>query len=467
MRKLHQETPQVFQSLDVRSDGPSDDSTKDLCAASSGHREPVGSAFARRSPILSRASATGALLLGASTLWATASTTAAPNSPGPTASRFERRLVAVESTEPDRVDGEEISEEEQEEAADKAHASKFAFFSGDISPLEGSIQQTTPQPINLLNPISGESKEGEPPSGDDASPEAQRERIVREFGDPDEEIPILGDEKAPKPFRGMMHALEAGNKELAFQYARSYVRYINKVKDRTSLVTQLAGLGGEIEGTQPREDHSEEPDPAGYLDIYRKELDRAVKDESAVLSLSPEARELLERANGEAGESPEPTDDPAHRRPLGEAAERALVYENHPGGLPVDPNGRVTVYYFLSVSDKGPNSMLADVQRLYEAHRKSANVQVKGISLVSRSELGVHQFKFRQPPITFPIEENKELAAVWGIVRTPAVVVVAETEQKMVIERGHRTFLYLDELVRFVSGRRTARDHTRAQHGSR
>lgn len=376
--------------------------------------------------------------------------TAAPDPIGALNGLFEQRLVAVEPLGPDgeMVEGED--EEEKQNGPDK-----FAFFSGDISPLEGSIKATKPQPIQILNPISGESKEGDPQAVQDNSPEAQRDRIVREFGNPEEEVPILGDEKAPKPFRGMMHALESGDKELAFKYARTYVRYMNKVKERSSLAAQLAGLGAEIEGTAPRQDHSEDPDPSGYLDIYKKELGKAIENESAVLSINPEAQELLARAQGESAAAQESEAAASDHRPLGEAAERALVYEQHPGGLPVDSQGRVTVYYFLSVADKGPHSMLTDVQRLYDTYVKDKRVRVFGISLVSRAELGVSELKYRQNAITLPIEENKELAASFGIVRTPAVAVVAETEQKVVLEKGHRTFWYLDELVRSVSGRRT------------
>lgn len=391
------------------------------------------------------------LLLGATLPAVPLTAKAAPDLNPALSGLFEQRLVAVdpEGLEQGMIEGEE------EEEAKQDGPNKFAFFSGDISPLSGSIQQTKPQPIHLLNPISGETKEGDPQAQQDDSPEAQKERIVREFGSPDDEIPILGDEKAPKPFRGMMHALESGNKELAFQYARSYVRYMNKVKERSSLAAQLAGLGAEIEGTQPRRDHSEEQDTSGYLGIYKKELGKAVENESAVLSLNPEAQELLARARGETLDAQDSEAAAANRRPLGEAAERALVHENHPGGLPVDPNGRVSVYYFLSVADKGPHSMLTDVQRLYDTYAKDQKVRVVGISLVSRAELGVSEMRYRENAITLPIEENKELAASFGIVRTPAVVVVAETDQRVILEKGHRTFWYLDELVRTVGGRRS------------
>jgi hypothetical protein len=322
----------------------------------------------------------------------------------------------------------------------------------------------------MLGTISGEPEKKEDLEEDDKSPEAARERIEKEFGKPEDEDPLYGEKKAPKPFKAMMHALEAGDKELAFQYARRYIRYLNKVSDRSALVADIAGLGAEIEGSRPREDHSEESDPTGFLAIYKKELANATKSESKRGSLDEQARIILERAQhqttqGNSGPQGETSADfgtnatqqpQGFQRPTGEQAERALLYENHPKGLPVDPEGRLTLYYFTSTGDQGPNSMIVNVQRVADSlekyRTKGKIIQVQGISLVSFTSFDMDQFKSLRMRITFPIEENRELARAFGVTYSPAVAVVAESTGEWVVEKGYRTYWYLDELLKRMSG---------------
>lgn len=362
--------------------------------------------------------------------------------PSDSPSRFEAKLVAVE---PPR-------EKPPETCA-------YCFFNKGATDdmFSGRAELATPPPINILSPVSGKAEEEPAPSPE--QPQDHRSQIAKEFGAPEEEDQILGDEKAPKAFRGMMHALEAGDKELAFKYARRYTRYINKLRERTTLVTKLSGLGAEIEGYRPRLDHSEESDPSGYLDIYEKQLEETVKNESAVLSLNPAAQELLAKARQEeiaeaSGAAPSSPNGPTSPKPLGEAAERALLYKNHQRPLPVDPRGRVNVFFFLSGGDLGPQTMLGDIQRLKDRFEKDNRIAFKGISLVSDVKQVHDTMQRRGLKITFPIEFNRELAAELGISHTPAVVVMASSTGEYVLEKGQRTVWYLDELIRAVQGGR-------------
>lgn len=372
--------------------------------------------------------------------------------PSGSAGSFEKRLVAIEPRVDRAVDVAEDEDEEKEDASDKVGG--LGLYQGDISPFADPIKLTNPRPINFLNPISGEANDDENP--EEVKAEDARDRIVREFGKPDEDDRILGEEKAPKPFKAMLAALQAGDKGLAFQYGRRYVRYLNNVKELSRTAADIAGLGAEIEGSRPRQDHSEDPDPGGYLEIYKRELNETVKNESAILALNPEARELLGQVRQEVGEADDAaaaSAAAADERPRGEAAERAMLYQNHTNRLPVDPNGKVSLIIFLSSADRGPNSMIGDVQRLAEKYAKDPKVRIEGISLLSLPELNIRDLQRFGMNITFPIREGKDLAASLGIEYTPAIAVVADTTGAYVLEKGHRTFWYLDELIRVVGGR--------------
>ena len=357
-------------------------------------------------------------------------------------SLFEKKLVAVEAPR-----------------GKEADTCAYCFFNKGATDdmFSGRAELSKPPPINLLSPISGKQEEETSPTQEPQT--APRDRIAQEFGGPEEEDKILGDEKAPKAFKGMMAALESGDKELAFKYARRYTRYMNKLKDRTLLVTKLAGLGAEIEGYRPRLDHSEESDPSGYLDIYEKQLDETVKNESAILSLNPDAQAMLamarqeEQASGAAAGAQGANGSIAPTQPLGEAAERALVYKNHRRPLPVDPQGRVNLIFFLSSADIGPHSMIGDIQRLNDRYEKDDKVVIKGVSLVPEVDQITSTMERYGLKITFPIEEHRELATELGITHTPAVVVMAQTTGDYVLEKGHRTIWYLEELISAIRGK--------------
>ncbi len=59
------------------------------------------------------------------------------------------------------------------------------------------------------------------------------DEILKSFGDPNQELPVLAIDDAPSSFKGMQMALEAGDHALAYSYAKQYVRYLNKVQSRT------------------------------------------------------------------------------------------------------------------------------------------------------------------------------------------------------------------------------------------
>lgn len=66
-----------------------------------------------------------------------------------------------------------------------------------------------------------------------------REEIVQAFGTPDGDLPVNGMDNAPQPFRAVQRALELGDDQLAYEYAKQYVKYLRKVGDRTEQIGKL------------------------------------------------------------------------------------------------------------------------------------------------------------------------------------------------------------------------------------
>lgn len=66
-----------------------------------------------------------------------------------------------------------------------------------------------------------------------------REEIIKAFGSPDGDLPVNGVDNAPQPFKAVQRALELGDDQLAYEYAKQYVKYIRKVGDRSNQIGQL------------------------------------------------------------------------------------------------------------------------------------------------------------------------------------------------------------------------------------
>ena len=69
-----------------------------------------------------------------------------------------------------------------------------------------------------------------------------KDRLLAKYGDPAKNTPVLAIENAPAPFKAMMESLQEGQDELAFQYAKQYVRYLGNVQERTTRVQSLVGF---------------------------------------------------------------------------------------------------------------------------------------------------------------------------------------------------------------------------------
>jgi hypothetical protein len=111
---------------------------------------------------------------------------------------------------------------------------------------------------------------------DERSP---RDQVIARFGDPSKPPVVIPDEKAPSPFKGLHAALEVGDEELAFRYARQHVRYNAKFKDRVNSVVGLTAKALEAEGIADGEGWTS----SGEYSKYEKYLQAAVEEERQAL----------------------------------------------------------------------------------------------------------------------------------------------------------------------------------------
>lgn len=118
-----------------------------------------------------------------------------------------------------------------------------------------------------------------------------RDDVVAKFGDPAQDTPVLPkNEDAPMPMRGMLAAMQIGDDEMAFQYARQYVRYMKDLQISNTKTLSLVNLAARREGLIEPEskEWSRAPVLVEHQDIYQRDVaaEKAAKE--------AEAEELVE-----------------------------------------------------------------------------------------------------------------------------------------------------------------------------
>ncbi|MCB0328146.1 MAG: hypothetical protein KDD70_00745 [Bdellovibrionales bacterium] len=123
--------------------------------------------------------------------------------------------------------------------------------------------------------------------------EESRDSIIAIYGDPKEDEVIVPEQSAPRPFKAFHAAMQIGDEELAFDYARKWVRYLGQFQERMGLMQGLMGKAMIAEGISDGEDWSSSPE----YDRFNKYVDQAIEEEKKengpildkfVLALPPE-----------------------------------------------------------------------------------------------------------------------------------------------------------------------------------
>jgi len=284
--------------------------------------------------------------------------------------------------------------------------------------------------------------------------------IVAEFGEPDEKLPMMAVENAPKPFKAMLRALEAGHDDLAFQYARQYVRYIGHVQSQNARLMSMTGKALEREGMAEAAQWQGGPNFVEDQEILERDLEKSgIGAKSG--GLDERTREIFEEAkaaekkadarNAPGGENsivPSMDDDAVAQalinRESGEPARMVAAPEAAVTGPPTD------VFFFFSPNDRTALEMAPDIESL---HRSGLPVNVVGFT-VGAYNLGEAQRFKSITRTTFLIRDGSKLAQSMKLTGTPTVVVTDPRTGKMVSRGGIVRYTDLEQIVKSLdSGR--------------
>lgn len=344
------------------------------------------------------------------------------------------------------------------------------------SVFDREISMVPQQGFSILLPIQPKAQEEVPPpppaaaKADDVAPQTPapadaaaltpQQRIIQQYGDPSEPLPVKAVETAPKPYRAMLEAIQAGDEELAFKYAVRYVRYMRDLEKITGQAVALEGQAMMREGLLPPDSWPNEPQyrQYQYLQNIKIEDDRKMVGDQEFQAYQTEldagAREIINRIKeSEYDLFERPVRDGATvSGQLNEAAERRRARGVLTGRVPIDPLGKVDVYFFFRPNDREVRAMAADIERFYQSLKRDNRVNFAALTIDHHSPVEVSSFR-DAAQVTFPVISGARLADKFKITKSPTTVFVAQSNGRVFIDPGLRNFYYLDELLRIMQGR--------------
>lgn len=293
-------------------------------------------------------------------------------------------------------------------------------------------------------------------------PEAQLdtpEDILKAFGDPKENDKILALDNAPDSFKGMMAALQIGNEELAFDYARRYARRMRDLKARSVVGLGLIGNAMQAEGMLSKNSWADADMFAEQKRLREQQADQTQMldaEQTRISNLDAKTRDFLRKAE-EAEEmdgalTASAASSAEQNQPLTEAQERAQVRRNFAGKVPVDPRGEVQIYYFFRPFDPASLEMVPAIESLYRSIAKEGGVNflASPVETITPDEISSYQ---TQTNSTFPIRNAGRLVREFQVKHVPTVIFYSPNTGKAVFEEGRRSFVYLDEIARLMRGK--------------
>jgi hypothetical protein len=264
-----------------------------------------------------------------------------------------------------------------------------------------------------------------------------RDQIFEKFGRPDESRFVLAQKDAPPEFQAMLLALNQGDKELAFEYARAYTRRMDKMADLVSTAAQYQGIAKEVEGfaTEPTQAAN------GQLDGVRAELlpyierAKAERRKQAV-----DLEKTLASAEGIDAPDADTAQVAAHRTNFAD--------------VPVDPAGRVKLLVFFNEGDATANLQLAETLRvLKERVPTTTDFQVLGLTRKTYTKEALKRIG-ADTSFPFPLLNGEALSQQVRILKYPTFLFMALTSKQLYRMEGVQSPDDIEKVIRLMRGGR-------------
>jgi len=315
------------------------------------------------------------------------------------------------------------------------------------APADGSFAV---KPVSLAQPNKPLSKE------------EQAQAILAKYGDPQENAPVLAKDDAPRPLKALMEAKEAGNDELAFQYARQYVRFLRSAQDRTLYNTGLLGKAMIREGILPENSWAKSDQFGEQQRLLEKDQAKAKAAESeaqletgevAVQSLDDETKDMLERAKA-AEDYPSALNkkDALPEAPvLDERTERLKIQANLRGKVPLAKDGKLDIFLFVRPFDMNSRSGVANFEKLYRSYSGDSKINFVAFTMESTPQADIDNFQ-RWGHLHFPMRNGGDTTRALGVKNSPTLIFSVNQTGEFLKEDANKPYYVLDELLLAMKG---------------
>lgn len=276
-----------------------------------------------------------------------------------------------------------------------------------------------------------------PRASDDMS---ETDRVLAEYGDPNEDAPITVVDTAPKPFKAMQAAIKAGDNELAYKYAKQWVRHVNNVNQNTKNVMNFTQLAMESEGMLPPGATSDMPNRS----LLEKDL---AQQEAAAARRDPKAAALLQKARREASSDGGPSAQ-------SDWQDRQIATKEFASKrLRPQKDAMMDIYFFFDARDQKSLQMLPEIERLFQRLADGSLAQIAGFTVSPVESSSLEKFKAANS-LSLPVVDGSQLVGELGVRSAPTVVFVSRDQGEVVLrEQGFKSFAYLDETLKLLQGR--------------
>jgi len=290
------------------------------------------------------------------------------------------------------------------------------------------------------------------PEHEQASIPTTREEIVSRFGSPEGDEPVKAIEDAPRPFKGMMAAINAGDERLAWEYARKYTRYVRDVQAATGKAVGLQAKAMEIEGLVDGEGWT----GAERFKRYDKYLyeDLKIEDRSNIEnrghgSLLLHLSEQLQSKITTRGHFRNPESQDLLEN---EQALRQQIRSRLSRFIPGSSDAKIEVLFFVAPQQSDSVLMGREMERVYNFTKGHDRINFVAVSNSDLNPSNIKRFKY-STGASYSVMPYLAFAEVIDLPESaPALVLMSSASREIFVEHGMRRAFFVEELISMMVG---------------
>ncbi len=275
----------------------------------------------------------------------------------------------------------------------------------------------------------------------------ERNKILSKYGSPDEATPIKPQKDSPEPYKAFTEALASGDEDLAYAYARKFVRYQRDLQEMQSKMVEIQGKAMLKEGVLSPDSWamSNEYDESAHL--LANDLENTNK--SYELEIPGGAKAMLEEVRAEERKANEQKEAflKAHLNLSDEEYDREQARSKYAGKLRRSPTDTIELMLFVRMDDYRSELMSKNLQALFEQNQENQSLKFSGLSIENASGSSLSGFA-QKTGVSYRVHNGAALAKQLGITESPSLVIISSGANTVSVESGVRSLAFLEEMLK-------------------